>query len=418
MASTNPVKIGRYEITRTIGRGGFATVYLARDPYINRPVALKISDLPAEPSVNPALAKLFLEAEAAGGLIHPNIVTIYDAGIDAPDCYIAMEYVEGDTLFRHVSPGNLLPVADALGAMIKVCHALDYAHQRGVVHRDVKPSNILLGGNGEVKIADFGLACFKELALTDTKTVGTPSYMPPEQVAGKGSTPRSDLFSAGVILYQLLSGVKPFEGKDSVEMRRSIVEKPHVPLFSRNPELPSGIYPIIDRALTKDPAGRQPTCFDLARELEEVLLGAHGPLSDELALRIRELRTLAFFEDFTDYEAARILTIGAWIRHEPGETIIREEEKGDSFFVIVSGEVSVSIEGKEIGRLSRGESFGEMAFLLGRRRAATIKALSETSLLKLNPEKIEILEPATQIKLYRLFARTIATYLLRLEGRV
>lgn len=409
-------RIGRYEISHTIGCGGFSTVYLGRDPYINRPVALKVSSSTDSSAAKSALAKLFQEAEAAGGLIHPNIVTIYDAGIHDGSPYIAMEYVEGTTLVGNTTEGNLLSVADAIDCMIKVCHALDYAHQRGVIHRDVKPGNILMGTNGEVKIADFGLACFKELALCDTKTVGTPSYMPPEQVAGRGSTPRSDLFSVGVVLYRLLCGAKPFEGADSVEMRRNILEKPHVPLASRRPDLPPELFAVIDRALSKDPEKRQPSGFDLARDLEAILHGSGCRLSSEIEQHVYDLRTLAFFEDFTAHETARILTIGAWLKHKGGETIIREEDPGGSFFVIVSGETSVSVGGTDLGKLSRGESFGEIAFLLGRRRAATIRALSDTNLLKLNPEKIGILELETQVKLYRLFARTIASYLLKAEG--
>ena len=409
-------KIGRYDVSHIIGSGGFATVYLARDPYINRPVALKVSDVPETPASTPALARLFKEAEAAGGLIHPNIVTIYDAGIHENAPYIAMEYVDGTTLVRYTEAENLLPVADAIDCTIKVLHALDYAHQRGVIHRDVKPGNVLMGTNGEVKIADFGLACFKELALVDTKSVGTPSYMPPEQVAGRGSTPKSDLFSVGIVLYRLLCGAKPFEGANSVEVRRNILEKPHVPLADRKPQLPSALFKIVDRALAKDPDERYPTGFDFARDLEEVLHGSGGELSAEMAQHVRDLKTLAFFEDFTEQETARLLTIGSWLKQREGDEIIREEDRGDSFFVIVSGEAEVEVGGKQAGVLSRGDSFGEIAFLLGRRRAATIRALSKANLLKLNPEKIGILEKETQIKLYRLFARTIASYLLKIEG--
>lgn len=416
MPETIPEKVGRYEIVSAIGRGGFSTVYLARDPYINRSVALKASETDETTARRDALSRLFREAEAAGCLIHPNIVTIYDAGIQEPLCYIAMEYIEGHTFHRNCLPEGLLPVAEAIDVIIKVCHALDYAHQRDVIHRDVKPSNILLGTNGEIKIADFGLACFAELSAKDRRTIGTPSYMPPEQVRGEGATPQSDLFSAGVILYQALSGHKPFEAQSSLEMRHKIVNEPHTPLSKHMPELPAPLAAITDRALSKEPDDRYQSGFDLARDLESVLRES-APIGSKLAERIKTLQSLSFFEEFTYNEIARLLNIGAWITHNRGEEIIRENDRGSSFYVLVSGSARVAVAGADVGLFGRGDCFGEMSFLLRRKRSATITAQEECHLLRLNPQKIKILPPDTQIKLYRLFARTIAGYLLKAEKR-
>lgn len=410
--------IGRYQIERKLGEGGFATVYIGRDPYINRLVAIKVSKSSASGSENRALSKLFQEAEAAGSLIHPNIVTIYDAGIQDPLCYIAMEYIDGTTLHGNCFKGNLLPVADAIDIMIKVCHGLDFAHQRGIIHRDIKPSNILLGTSGEIKIADFGLACFADLAGLDRRTIGTPSYMPPEQVKGSGSKCQSDLFSVGVILYQLLCGAKPFEASDSLEMRRKIVNEPHIPLKQRSPDLPPELFAITDRALEKKPEDRYRTGFEFARDLEAVLHGSKKPLEGEIIERVRHLRSLKFFEDFTDDEIAHVLTIGTWLTHKEAEVIVCENEPGRAFFVLASGEAAVMVGGKAMGTLGRGDCFGEVSFLLDRGRSATITAVKECSLLRLNPEKIDILSPNTQIKIYKLFARTIATYLLRADGKI
>lgn len=417
MTQSQPEKVGRYEVAHPIGKGGFATVYLCRDPYINRAVALKVSDTGDASGKKTILSRLFKEAEAAGSLLHPNIVTIYDAGIQESLCYIAMEYVEGTTLFKNCTPENLLPVADALDIIIKVCHGLDYAHQRGVIHRDVKPSNILIGAHGEIKITDFGLACFAELAGEEPGTVGTPSYMPPEQVEGKASTPQSDLFSVGVILYQLLCGYKPFDAQGSLEMRRKILHDPPIPLSEKNPELPPALYEISKRALAKDPKDRYPTGYELARDLENVIKGKGRPLDGKIAEHIWQLKTLGFFEGFAEEEVANLLHIGTWLTHKDEEAIICEEDTGNAFYVITSGEATTRVGGKTVGRLTRGDCFGEISFLLGRKRSATISAVNECSLLKLNPEKIEILAPETQIKLYRLFAKTLAGYLLRAEGK-
>jgi eukaryotic-like serine/threonine-protein kinase len=406
-------KINRYEIVRTIGRGGFSTVYLGTDPYINRSVALKVSNTQERKGKDTTLARLFQEAEAAGRLIHPNIVTIYDAGIQEPRCYIAMEYIEGATLHKNCKPEHLLPVADIIDIIIKVCDGLDYAHQRGIIHRDIKPSNILIGKNGDIKIADFGLACFADLVPKEKRTVGTPSYMPPEQVRGDKSTPESDLFSVGVILYLALCGKKPFEAESSLEMRHKIVNEPHIPLSRRNPELPKALTTITDRALSKKPEDRYRSGFDLARDLESVLKGEDGPIDGQLGKRIRGLKTLSFFEDFSEEEIVSLINIGTWISKPAGEVIVHEKESGGSFFVISSGNASVLIGNKAIGELHRGDSFGEMSFLLGRKRSATISALDKCEMLRLNSKKIDILKPKTQIKLYRIFARSIAGYLVR-----
>lgn len=418
MLETPPEKIGRYEVVRSIGQGGFATVFLCRDPYINRALALKVSETGNGSGNQSTLAKLFQEAEAAGRLLHPNIVTIYDAGIQEPYCYIGMEYIEGTTLYSYCTPGKLLPVAEALDIMIKVCHGLDFAHQRGIIHRDIKPSNILLGGDGEIKIADFGLACFAELAGEEHKTVGTPSYMSPEQLEGKPVTTKTDIFSAGVILYQLLSGHKPFDAQGSLEIRRKIANEPHKPLSEINHDLPRELTIITDRALAKDPKDRYPTTFDLARDLEGALKGSSLHLNGALAERTKSLLTLKFFEGFSTDEAIHLISIGSWLSYKAQDVVVHENEKGNGFFVIISGEVAVTVEDEEMGRLKRGECFGEMAFLLSRKRSATIKAVDDCRLLRLNPEKIDILSSEIQIKLYRLFAKNLASYLLRADEKL
>jgi len=406
-------KLNRYEIIRTIGRGGFSTVYLGTDPYIHRSVALKVSNMQEKKGKDSTLTRLFQEAEAAGRLIHPNIVTIYDAGIQDPRCYIAMEYIEGVTLHKHCMGGHLLPVAEAIDIIIKVCDGLDYAHQRRIIHRDIKPSNILLGQNGEIKIADFGLACFADLVPKEKRTVGTPSYMPPEQVRGDRSTAESDLFSVGVILYLILSGKKPFDAESSLEMRHKIVNEPHIPLKQRNPELPEALTAITDRALAKKADDRYRSGFDLARDLEAVLNGEDKPISGKLGERIRGLRGLSFFDEFDDDEISSLINIGSWIKRSPGETIVNEDESDNSFFVLSSGNASVTIENRSVGELKRGDSFGEISFLLGKKRSATITALKPCEMLRLNPKKINILKAEIQIKLYRIFAKSIAGYLTR-----
>ncbi|MFH0800123.1 MAG: serine/threonine-protein kinase [Pseudomonadota bacterium] len=411
-------KIGRYEIEKILGWGGFATVYLGHDPYIKRPVALKISEVGTDNNKRTALENLFQEAEAAGSLIHPNIVTIFDAGIEGPFCYIAMEYIEGESLADKSAPDHLLPIADALDIMVKVCHGLDYAHQHGIIHRDVKPGNILIGSNGDIKIADFGLAFFAGLADRNAPTAGTPAYMSPEQVMGRDLKPQSDLFSAGIVLYRLLCGQNPFEGASPPEIWRKIVEDPYIPLSDRNAALPPKLFGIIEKALAKDPNDRYHSGFELARDIESVLCGSKMPSGNKLSKHMTHLKSLHFFEDFDDEEIAGLLSIGAWLTYKDGDTIIREDEKGGAFFVIVSGAAAVKVGEREMARISRGNCFGEMSFLIGCARSASVIATEECNLLRLNPEKIEILDVKLQMKLYRLFSRTLATHLLKMDGKV
>lgn len=410
-------KVGRYEVENQIGHGGFASVYLGKDPYIKRFVALKISELGNESKQQKVLERLFKEAEAAGALIHPNIVTIYDVGIETDICYIAMEYIEGNTLYQNCLPSHKLPIVDSLDIIIKVLHGLDYAHQRGVIHRDVKPSNVLLGNHGEIKIADFGLACFAELASQDTRPLGTPSYMPPEQIEGKGSTPASDLFSVGIILYRLLTGEKPFDADDPEEMRQKIVNEPHIPLIAKNSELPSILGSIVDRALMKDPASRYQNGFEFARDLEKVLQSPGQNISNTLVERINNLRPLHFFEEFDNEEIASLLSIGTWLTYDSGDIIVAEGSSGSGFFVIADGEIAVKISGVQKAKMGRGNCFGEMAFLLNRQRSATVEALKPCNLLQLNPEKISVLPDKAQIKLYKIFSKSLAGHLVRAQGK-
>ncbi|MCK5194129.1 MAG: protein kinase, partial [Desulfobulbaceae bacterium] len=209
---------GRYEIIKELGKGAMGTVYLGRDPKINRDVAIKTLQFEGveDKELKEVKTRFFREAEAAGNLSHPNIVAIYDAGEEHDMAYIAMELLTGEELTAYCQKGKLLPPKSVLNTILLVAEALDYAHSQGVVHRDIKPANIMLLEGSQVKVTDFGIA--RVLTATQTSTgivLGTPSYMSPEQIAGKRVDGRSDLFSLGVVLYEMFSGVRPFKG-DSI----------------------------------------------------------------------------------------------------------------------------------------------------------------------------------------------------------
>ena len=277
--SVAPGRLGRYELVEEIGRGAMGVVYRARDPVINRDVALKTIPLAAEfegRELEEARAKFFREAETAGRLSHPHIVTIYDAGEETGTAYIAMELLRGRHLADHAVSPRLLPPAIAIEVTARLADALHYAHQQGVVHRDVKPGNVVFDPpSGELKITDFGIARLTDSGRTRTGLVlGTPSFMSPEQLQGRAVTGRSDLFSLAVTLFQLLTGQLPFRADSMPALMFKIAHEPHARIRSQRPDLPDGLDEVFNRALAKQPEDRFETCAALARALRDVSAAA------------------------------------------------------------------------------------------------------------------------------------------------
>lgn len=248
--------LGRYEIERELGRGAMGTVYLGRDPRISRTVAIKTLALTEEfesEQLEEVRRRFFQEAETAGRLNHPNIVTVYDMGEEHDLAYIAMDYITGVSLDQHIDPDNLLPIEQVFAIGIQVAEALNYAHQQKVVHRDVKPGNIIYDADkGLLKVTDFGIACLTDNSKTKTGTVlGSPFYMSPEQIAGKKVDGRSDLFSLGVTLYQLLTGHLPFEGDSLTSLMYQITSEKPKAIRKLRAELPTCVTRVINKALEK-----------------------------------------------------------------------------------------------------------------------------------------------------------------------
>ncbi len=266
-------KLGRYAIEREIGRGAMGVVYLARDPVIGRQIALKTVRVPSDLGLaerRERFERFAREARAAGTLSHPGIVTVFDAGRDesADLAFIVMEYVPGRTLKDELSGGRRLPHAEVAAIAARITDALAHAHDRGVVHRDLKPANILLGEGGSVKIADFGVARLKSSDLTtEGACIGSPAFMSPEQILGEAVDGRSDLFSIGVLLYEMLSGVKPFGAADASAVTYRIVNEPPGPLSS---DIPSDWRRIVSRLLEKRPSARYPDARALLADLQSV----------------------------------------------------------------------------------------------------------------------------------------------------
>jgi serine/threonine protein kinase len=274
-------QVGRYQILEKIGDGAMATVYKAFDPSINRPLAIKF--LHRNYSVDPEYRSRFLrEARAAGMLSHPNIVTVFDVGEIGGRPYIAMELLEGGPLGDEKQTGHGLPSGEVLDVGIQLAKALDYAHSKGIVHRDIKPSNILrVKGGTTIKVTDFGIARIETSEMTDQTRVGTvlgtPNYMSPEQAMGQKVDARSDLFSAGVVLYELLTGKRPFDAESVVTLFFRIAKEDPRPIDQLRKDVPASLRRVVDRCLNKLPDRR----FQSGRELAEALIKISRELSEE-----------------------------------------------------------------------------------------------------------------------------------------
>ncbi len=268
----NMQRLGRYQLEREIGRGAMGVVYLGRDTAINRLVAIKAIPLAAEFSdteLVEARTRFFREAETAGRLNHPNIVTIYDVGEERGLAYIAMEYLKGRHLSEYATSNTLLEPRKVLELIARTAEALGFAHKQQVVHRDIKPANLMYDPSTDVlKITDFGIARLSGAGSTRTGIVlGTPSFMSPEQLEGRTVTGHSDLFSLGVSLFQLLAGQLPFTADSMTGLMQQIAEVPHPPLRAFRPDLPASVDSIIDRALAKNPDAR----FDSGAQMAAAL---------------------------------------------------------------------------------------------------------------------------------------------------
>jgi serine/threonine-protein kinase len=283
MLPTPPESTGRFVIRHEIGRGSNGVVYSAQDPVLNREVAIKAIPLGSDAFFREQLEVNFLnEAKAAGGLSHPHIVTVFDAGKTDVLAYIAMERLQGRDLHDVLAAGQQMPIRQAATLMARVADAVHYAHKRGLIHRDIKPSNIFLLRDGKPKVLDFGVA-LPMLSDADTahkrQLIGTPNYMSPEQALGRKLDPRSDIFSLGAILYELIGGRRAFDGKDIEETLAQVIADTPRPLRELRPDVPQALVTIIEKALAKDVEQR----YQTAGELRNALNALSGVLGGTVA---------------------------------------------------------------------------------------------------------------------------------------
>ena len=424
--ATMPAKMGKYELRREIGRGSMGIVYEALDPYIGRSVAVKvaIADALKSPESSERFRKMFFnEAHTAGLLRHPNILDIFDAGVDQDKCYIVMELIESaETLRTYCRPDNLLPLNQVAEILFLCAKALDYAHRQGVIHRDIKPSNILLTRAMDVKIADFSISHINRMDLSYTLPlgfVGSPRYMSPEHIQEDLISSRSDLFSLGIVGYELLTGRHPFGAESFSRLMYRVINEAPTPLSEYRPDLPPAIERILFKLLEKMPERRYSTGIDLALDLSLAFSHLQRPQEDISAReRFESLKTVPFFRGFTDGEIWEIIRASIWQEAPQGGVIVREGQIEDALYLIRVGEANVTKQGQVLQRLKAGDCFGEMGFLHKIRRSATVTAETPLSLMKINATLLEQVAPACQLRFYKVFTGVLIERLVATNERL
>jgi len=412
-----PERVGKYLIINEVGRGSTGTVYLSHDPYYGRDVAIKVYNIEAGGGDERAriARKMFLsEAHMVGMLQHPNILPIYDAGEENGHCYIVTEHVHGArTLAAYCRPDNLLRIDDVVEIMFKCAKALHYAHSRGVIHRDIKPSNIMLTQDSGVRIIDFGIALVADSEISRIEGIaGSPSYMSPEQVQSLELTNRSDLYSLGAVMYELLTGTRPFRAGNLAKLLHQIVYATPPPIHTLRAEIPEELENVVATALLKDPERRCKSGLDFAAELTRV----HQKLRQQYSRMDQQeqfgvLRLLKFFHDFSHAEINEVMRASQWQDYASGEEIVKEGEMDDRFYIIVSGTCSVERHGRALGLLSTGECFGETSYVQGAKRTATIRAADGVTVLKVSSTLLEQVSASCQLRFNRVFLRTLISRL-------
>jgi serine/threonine protein kinase len=413
-----PERLGKYDLIREVGRGSSGNVYLSHDAYSGRDVAIKVYQISTDDEARARVArKMFLsEAHMVGMLQHPNVMPIFDAGEEDGLYYIVTEFVHGArTLAAYTRPDNLLPIDDVIGFMFKCAKALHYAHSRGVIHRDIKPSNLMLTTDSDLRIIDFGIAILSDADISRIEGIaGSPSYMSPEQVQSHEITERSDLYSLGAVMYELLTGFRPFRAGTLARLLDQVVHATPAPLNFLRPDLPAELAEVVVRAMHKEPSARYTDGLEFAADLARVHTRLHKQSeSSDRHEHFALLRKLAFFHDFSAAEILEVLRAGTWHDYRPGEEIVKEGAIDDRFYVIVAGQCRVGRNGRSVGLLETGGCFGETSYVGGAKSQATIVADTDVTILRVSSTLLEQASQACQLRFNKVFLKSL---IARLQG--
>jgi len=409
--------IGKYPIVREIGHGATSSVYLARDPFADRDVAIKVLDFAqgADPEAERLMHKAFVaEASLAGKLNHPHIVDIYDAVVEPRRSYLVMEYVPGETLEAHSLPNTLLPMGKVVEIIFKCIRALEYAHQRGIIHRDIKPGNLLLSKSGETKLGDFGASFQQRLEdhTTQIKGIGSPAYMSPEQLRLEPLDQQTDIYSLGVTMFRLLTGRLPYEAGSHVALTYAILNTPPPRPSSFRPDLPPLLDEIVMQAIQKDRAARYKSWLEFGKDMTRAFMSLRPATPDASTSdseKFGKLREMSFFKDFGEVELWEVVRIGTWQSVPAGTVLVRENDHADSFYLLVEGEVDVTLDGKSLAVLKPGSCFGELLYFAEttERRTTTVTSRGAITAMCIKAAALRVASAPCQVGFNKAFMQVL-----------
>ena len=417
-----PSQIGQYTVLGRLGDGATSVVFLARDEANQRDVAIKRLRLSSETApVDAHFWARFFAAEAAlvGRLNHPNVVQLYEAFSDAQVPYLVMEYVPGLTLREFCRPDRLLPLEQVVEIGFKCAMALGYVFRQGLIHRDVKPANILAVMQDDevvdVKLSDFGSVLNTNSEATQIHRVGSLAYMSPEQIEGNTLDCRTDIYALAAVLYHLISGRPPFDAQTQVALMNQIFHTEPPPLTSLREGVTPALEGVILGALAKNKEDRPQDWESFAQSLSGLIVNhqvPRGRLQKVLdSERFNLLRSLDFFAGFDDVELWEVVHRAKWLRLHYGHRVYRRGQEGDTFHIIAQGEVEVFRDGQRVARLGAGTSVGEMAYLAPspdlRRHSADIIVSEPCTTISFAPETLDQLSADTRLRFDRAFIQVL-----------
>lgn len=417
-----PATIGKYRVSRRLGEGATSEVFLARDEFHQRDVALKRVSLPAhDGGAEPRYFEKFFAAEAAlvGRLQHPNVVQIYDAVEDPVAPYLVMEYVPGYTLRRFCRADQLLSLEQIVEIGFKCAMALGYVYRQGLIHRDVKPANLLAVVDGDqvvdVKVTDFGSVLNLRSDRTQIFRVGSLAYMSPEQLDGSTLDCRADIYSLAAVLYHLIAGRPPFEADTQPAIMHQIYNEVPAPLTALRDGVPPTLDHLVRSALAKQRDDRPADWDAFAQGLSALVANRElprGKLQGVLdSERFTLLRSLEFFAGFGDVELWEVVHRARWQRFKYGHALYKRGQEGNTFHIVAQGAVDVYREGNRVAELGAGTSVGEMAYLAPnpelRRHSADVLVTAPTTTVSFTPETLEQLSVGTRHLFDKAFIRVL-----------
>lgn len=416
-----PVQIGKYRVLRKLGEGATSEVFLCHDDFHDRDVAIKRVRVLSGDPVDGRYSERFFNAEAAlvGRLKHPNVVQIYDAVLDPDGAYLVMEYVNGSTLRPYCRADQLLSLELIVEIGFKCAMALGYVYRQGLIHRDVKPANLLVmltnGAITDVKITDFGSVLNLDSDVTQVYRVGSLAYMSPEQLDGGTLDCRADMYSLGAVLYHLIAGRPPFDAQVQSAMMNQIYNQTPAPLTGLRSGLSDAVDQVIQRALAKNPTMRYTDWEDFAQALSGLIANhdvPRGQLQGVLdSERFNLLRSLDFFTSFGDVELWEVVHRAKWQRFGFGHALYRKGEEGKTFHIIAQGEVEVFRDGLKVAQLGAGTSVGEMAYLAPspelRRHSTDVIVTESATTISFTPEMLAQVSPGCRHHFDEAFIRVL-----------